>query len=103
MIWMIDNQMGRRNLTTAAKIRLAMKKHAFLSERAKSKSLSNLKQFQGTENEQSTDVENLPPREDQGKVRDLIGKDAGVSKTMETTQPFMALQFRNNSHNNLRA
>jgi len=84
MIWMIDNQMGRRNITTAAKIRLAMKKHDFLSERAKSKSLSNLKQFQGTENEHSADVENLPPREDQGKVRDLIGKDAGCSgKTVD--------------------
>ena len=29
MIWMIDNQMGRRNITTAAKIQLAMKKHGF--------------------------------------------------------------------------
>jgi len=49
MIWMIDNQMGRRNITIAAKIQLAMKKYGFLSDRAREKSLSNLKQFQHTE------------------------------------------------------
>ena len=91
MIWMIDNQMGRRNITTAAKIRLAMKKHEFLSERAKEKMLAGKK---------LDPEENLPQGSRAPQVRDLIGKDAGVSKTMETTQPFMAIQFRNNSHNN---
>lgn len=91
MIWMIDNQMGRRNITTAAKIRLAMKKHAFLSATAKERKWSGKK---------SDLPENLPEGvSKKGGVRDLIGKDAGVSKTMETTQPFMAIQFRNNSHN----
>lgn len=77
MIWMIDNQMGRRNITDAAKIRLALKKEDVLARQAEGRSLSNLKQ-------NNTDVENLPPREIQGKVRDLIGQDAGVSgKTVD--------------------
>ena len=35
MIWMIDNQKGRRNITTAAKIRLAMKKIDIFKRRAR--------------------------------------------------------------------
>ena len=76
MIWMIDNQMGRRNITIAAKIQLAMKKHAFLSDRAKERKWSGKK---------SDLPENLPEGcNEKGDVRDLIGKDAGCSgKTVD--------------------
>ena len=100
-----------------------MKKHAFLSERAKSKSLSNLEeiarensksnlmQFQTTDNQQPSDcsvrnsriietTQESQKRRNDNRVNAQIAKAAGVSKTMEKTQPFMALQFRNNSHNN---
>jgi len=44
----------------------------------------NIRLYLHTENKKPTDVENLPPREDHGKVRDLIGKDAGCSgKTVD--------------------
>ena len=76
MIWMIDNQMGRRNITIAAKIRLAMKKHGFLSDRAKDRQACG----QGG----VLLKENLPEANEKGQVRDLIGKDAGCSgKTVD--------------------
>jgi N6-adenosine-specific RNA methylase IME4/ParB-like chromosome segregation protein Spo0J len=77
MIWMIDNQMGRRNITIAAKIQLAMKKHAFLSDRARKRQACG----QGGVLLRA----DLPQaNEEEGRVRDLIGKDAGCSgKTVD--------------------
>jgi len=59
MIWMIDNQMGRRNINNAEKIRLAMKKIDILSQAAEDRKLSNLKQFQTSDNEQTTESADL--------------------------------------------
>lgn len=77
MIWMIDNQMGRRNINNAEKIRLAMKKIDILSQAAEDRKLSNLKQFQTSDNEQTTVSADLRFRE--GKVSEEIAKTAGVS------------------------
>ena len=77
MIWMIDNQMGRRNINNAEKIRLAMKKIDILSRAAEGRKLSTLKQFQTSDNEQTTDSADLRYRE--GKVAEHIAKTAGVS------------------------
>jgi hypothetical protein len=68
MIWMIDNQMKRRNITDAAKLRLAMKKEDVLKKKARER--------QGNRNDLKNNiVENLP----QCRVRDIIARNAGVS------------------------
>jgi ParB-like chromosome segregation protein Spo0J len=81
MIWMIDNQMGRRNITTAAKIRLAMKKHGFLSDRAKERMRCGGYECKGSVKYPEVD---LPQGSRAPQVRDLIGKEAGCSaKTVD--------------------
>src|SRR5690606_18222464 len=77
MIWMIDNQMGRRNINNAEKIRLAMKKIDILSQAAEDRKLSNLKQFQTSDDEHTTVSADLRCRE--GKVSEEIAKTTGVS------------------------
>ena len=69
--------MGRRNITTAAKIQLAMKKHGFLSDRARKRQACG----QGGVLLRA----DLPQaNEEEGRVRDLVGKDAGCSgKTVD--------------------
>ena len=78
MIWMIDNQNeSRRNIETPAKIRMGLKKKSILDKKAQKRKLTNLKQ-------NSTDKENFPEREEKGQVRDIIGKNVGVSgKTVD--------------------
>jgi len=73
--WMIDNQMARRNISDAAKIRLQMKKHGFLSEQAEQRMFAGKK----------IDPEvNLPQGKRAPQVRDIVAKGAGVSgKTVD--------------------
>ena len=73
-LWMIDNQMGRRNITDAAKISYALLSEDIEKERAERRRLSKLKQFQSTVEQDCTEVLDLAPR----KVRDIIAKKAGV-------------------------
>lgn len=68
MIWMIDNQKARRNLTTAARIRMSMKKVGLFRERA------NKRMLAGKKADPSADL-----REGSGKVSEEVAKDAGVS------------------------
>jgi len=77
MIWMIDNQMGRRNITEAAKIRLALKKEDVLARQAERRMKLGGYECKGSIKHPK---ENFP----EGQVRDLIGQDAGVSgKTVD--------------------
>ena len=81
-IWMIDNQISRRNLTSAARISLELLKKDLLSGEARNNSLANLKQFQPTDNQYITDPPDLAARQtlfEKGAVRDVIAKEAGVS------------------------
>ena len=85
MIWMIDNQMGRRNVTTAAKIRLAMKKVDIFRARAEKRMKSGGYQCKGSVKHPSLD-----PGEGSGKVSEEIAKDAGVSRN--AVEQFMYIE-----------
>lgn len=71
IVWICDNQLGRRNIHPLDGERLLNRKREILGEEAHKRSLSNLKK--GT-----AEGEKLPPR-DNGKTRDIIGKELGVS------------------------
>ena len=68
IIWMIDNQMRRRNITDPAKLRLALKKEEVFARQAKKR--------QGSRNDLNS---NIVPNLAQGRVRDILAKEAGVS------------------------
>jgi len=80
ILWMIDTQGGRRNLTDAAKIRLALKKKSVLDRQARKRQACG----QGG----VLLMENLPQaKEERCPVRDQIGKLAGLSgKTVDKFQ-----------------
>jgi hypothetical protein len=80
-IWMIRNQMGRRNITDAAKIKYALLSEEIERERAKKRMLSGKK----AEKDPS---ENF--RGGSGKVAEIIGKMAGVSD--RTVEKFRCIQ-----------
>jgi ParB-like chromosome segregation protein Spo0J len=66
MEWMIDNQLGRRNLHVLDREALMNKKREVVEKEAKKRMLSGSK---------NNPMEKLP----QGTTRDIIGKDLGVS------------------------
>ena len=68
ILWMIDNQLGRRNIPDYARVELNLRKEDILKPIAKEISLSNLKQ--------NTDSQNSDPR---GKVSEQIAKASKVS------------------------
>ena len=75
-LWMIDNQMARRNIESAARISLALLKEGLLRDDAEERQQGS--QFQKS----NTVVPDLAPQQklfEAGKVRDIIAKDAGVS------------------------
>ena len=77
MMWARDNQKCRRNMTKPELIEVGHKIENVIRAEAKERQKATLKQ------NVSTDVENLPQRED-GKSRDKLGAMAGVSgKTYE--------------------
>jgi len=80
-LWMIDNQMGRRNITDAAKISYALLRSDIEKERAQKRMLAGKKP-------EEDPSENL--REGSGKVTAIIGKIAGVSD--RTVEKFKCIQ-----------
>jgi len=80
-VWMIDNQMARRNIESAARISLALVKEGLLRDEARSRQACG----QGGVL--------LPPdlaEGSKGDVRDIIAKDAGVSHG--TVDKFLFIQ-----------
>lgn len=78
LVWMIDNQIeSRRNIESAAKIRLGLKKESILSDKARNRQACG----QGG----VLLREKCPEANDEkGRVREIIGKSAGVSgKTVD--------------------
>lgn len=71
MLWMMNNQLSRRNLHPLQRVEIAHKCEYAVKARAKKASLSNLKQ-------NVSDVVKLPPREI-SKAREELGAMAGVS------------------------
>lgn len=74
-LWIINNQLGRRNLTDLDRVALLESKRPILEKHAKDAKISQLKQ-----GDKVPVVPNLAPRETTGKVRDQLAKEAGVSK-----------------------
>jgi len=75
-VWMLENQLGRRNLNDAQRIELALCKEEVLREKAKER------QAQAGGDRKSE--KSLPPKKtnssnEHGEVRDFIAKDANVS------------------------
>ena len=75
MLHIINNQLGRRNLSDLDKAALLERKRPILEIKAKENQLSGLKQ------NQNTVVVNLPQRVnyESGKVRNQLAKELGVS------------------------
>jgi hypothetical protein len=73
MLWMIDNQKGRRNVSDYDKGLLAMRKQELLRPAAESNSLANLVQNKGT------DSAKLPSRKI-GDTRRETAKEAGIGE-----------------------
>ena len=69
-IWMIDNQLSRRNITPITRVELVRHKRDMLIE--------NARERQGARTDLYNLVENFPQGV-QGKVRDELGEEAGVS------------------------
>jgi ParB-like chromosome segregation protein Spo0J len=78
-IYVIADNLYRRQLTTPWRIELTSVLDTFEREKAEQRRKSTLKK-----GNKAPDVENLPPRDKQGKSRDKLGEKAGVSgKTYE--------------------
>ena len=91
-IWVIKNQLGRRNLIPAQRVKLALVANEILQNKAKERSLANLKQNTDTDNcrypkdEDEQKISNTYKRneERQNTTNYQLGKIAGVSdKTIE--------------------
>ena len=81
-LWMIDNQMGRRNITDAAKISYALLRSNIEKERAQKRMLSGKK-------EEADPSANL--REGSiGKVSEIIAKEIGIGA--RTIEKFKTIQ-----------
>jgi hypothetical protein len=76
MIWIIDNQMARRNIESAARISLALVKEGLLRDEAEDRKKDS--QFQKS-NKVPPDLADRQTLFEKGDVRDIIAKDAGVS------------------------
>jgi 16S rRNA G966 N2-methylase RsmD len=72
--WMLRNQLGRRNLTDAARIQAAMRFETILETDAKERQVANLKK--GNE---APVVQNFAQRETGTKTREKLGEIASVS------------------------
>lgn len=79
-LWIIDNQLGQRNLIPYDKTVLELKKKDILSKQAREISHSNLKRG-------ASEGQTFAPR---GKVNDQIGKRVGLSR--ETVRKVEAIQ-----------
>ena len=71
MIWIIENQLGRRNLADFVRSALSLKKKDYISAQSKENSLNNLKR--GTEKPDG--LESAP----RGRTSEILAKEADVS------------------------
>jgi hypothetical protein len=78
IIWIIRNQLARRNLSDAARIQIVSKYKDIISRQAKERQLSGLKQFDNTSTD-GTVVANLTQRAEHKKTREVLADMAGVS------------------------
>lgn len=72
ILWIIDNQRGRRNLSDGARVMLELRAEPILKARAKERQLSQLRHS-------AIVPQNSAEREPQGDTRDTIAQRAGVS------------------------
>lgn len=82
-VWMIDNQMGRRNITDAAKIQYSLLREEIDRERARKRQACGQGGVLLSENFRSAN-------EETGKVSAIVGKRAGVSD--RTVEKFKFIQ-----------
>jgi len=76
-LWILENQLGRRNLTDAARIELAMCKAELLKERAKER----LRQAGGDKYGNETPLSESPlANEEAVHVRKAVSKESGISE-----------------------
>ena len=80
-VWMIDNQSNRRNITTAAKIRLKARKIAILQKRAEERMKA------GKKTDPSADRREPQELFEKGKVSEAIAEEVGCdTRTVERFQ-----------------
>jgi hypothetical protein len=72
--WMLRNQLGRRNLTDAARIQAAKRFKSILETEAKERQTANLKR-----GDETPVVQNFAQRETGTKTREKLGEIAAVS------------------------
>ena len=84
LIWIINNQLGRRNLNKADAILLAQRKTAITAEEAKAKQLSTLKQNQDRSIQMDKTEE--PPINTQKEVAKIAGVSTGTVARFEEVQ-----------------
>jgi len=84
---MIDNQMARRNIESAARISLALVKEGLLRDESRDRQEDS--QFQKS-NTVPPDLAGRQTLFEKGDVRDIIAKDAGVSHG--TVDKFLFIQ-----------
>jgi len=75
-VWMLENQLGRRNLNDAQRIELALCKEEVL--RAQARHRQSLAR-EGVRSEKMVVPKKTKPSDEHGKVRDFIAKEANVS------------------------
>jgi hypothetical protein len=95
-LWIIENQLGKRNLIPYDKIVLEDKKKTILSEQARKKKLSSLKQNASTEDKKScprTPQTRLEKRENSTDYK--IAKSAGTSE--DTVRKVRAIEESGNA------
>ena len=69
-IWIRANNRGRRNINNFTKVRWALEDKEDLAAEAREKQLSGLKQFQDTDNQNTT----VDPNSGQGSSNDMLGR-----------------------------
>jgi len=72
-VWMILNQLGRRNLPEAMRVKLALQLKPMLAEQAEKRRLANLKR--------GNEKPDLPKWAERGDTREVLAEKAGISKT----------------------
>lgn len=86
-LWIISNQLGRRNLLPAVRIKLAMTAEPIIAAKAKENSLANLKQNQNTDDDKCRYRKNETEKTDES-----IRADAPFLRIEETLQEHQSQQ-----------
>lgn len=109
LIWIVRNQLGRRNLTDFSRVELAMKLEPILAKKAKENSLDNLSQYRGgllTTSEKTSEIRDVlekDPENDTPKTRDVLAKSAGVSPSTIQRSKTIIAKADEQTKENLRA